>query len=77
MAALWTFHQPVDVTSAGMFRSQNHPELRRRRLLEPSPRIINGVETERSRHPYVALLTAKFVLKCGGVVRMHTYRDVI
>lgn len=36
--------------------------------VEPSPRIINGVEVEPFRYPYMALLTDQHVLKCGGSV---------
>jgi hypothetical protein len=49
---------------------------RRRAAVGPSPRIINGVETEQSRHPYVALLTAEHVLKCGGSVSLQFYFQV-
>lgn len=56
--------EPVDVHPNPVLRKRQ-----RRIAVEPSPRIINGVESDRSRHPYVALLTAKHVLKCGGSVR--------
>jgi hypothetical protein len=75
LVALWSLHRPTDVSSSKTTfqRSEDRRQPakeERRHLLnnKPSPRIINGVESERSRHPYVALLTAQHVLKCGGSV---------
>jgi hypothetical protein len=62
-----------EATIAGS-RSIKLRHKRRHRALDiTSPRIINGVETERSRQPYVALLTAEHILKCGGSVSHLLY----
>ena len=59
----------ADEESASVIVSNTSALRRHLDLIEPSPRIINGVEVEPMRYPYVAILNQGHNLKCAGVVR--------
>jgi hypothetical protein len=46
--------------------------------MEATPRIINGIEVQPLRYPYVTLLAADGgILKCAGSVCLSTYEFVL